>query len=133
MHYKIKEFQKYSDKRGDLIVFLRTSDLKKKQQRFGQIYFVTFKKKGVIRGNHYHKKWTEWFGIVEGKVAVTIEDIRTKERTSFILDSKKDKYHRLEIGPYIAHTFQSITASAALLNYADSEWSSKDSIYYKVK
>jgi len=133
MNYKIEKINKFSDKRGDLIVFLKYSDLKKSGKPFGQIYFVTFSKKGTIRGNHYHKKWTEWFGILAGKVEVYLEDIVTKERTTIILDYKLDKYERLCIGPGIAHTFKSLSKFAALLNYADSEWSKSDSIYYKLK
>lgn len=130
MDYKLEKFNKFNDKRGDLIVFLKNSEIPKEQREFGQIYFVTFDGKGVIRGSHYHKKWTEWFGIVAGKLEVTLEDIKTKERKTFIFDSKEDKYARLVIGPYIAHSFKSMSKYAALLNYADSEWSEKDTFHY---
>ncbi len=132
MDYKIEKFQKFSDERGDLIVFLRESQLVDAKKKFGQIYFVTFNKKNIIRGNHYHKKWHEWFGIVTGKVHVYLKDVRTNRTKNFILDAKKDHYKRLEIGPYIAHAFKSISSQAALLNYADSEWYSQDSIHYKL-
>lgn len=130
MDYKIEQFNKFSDQRGELIVFLKKCELPSKKKTFGQIYFVTFSKKGTVRGNHYHKKWTEWFGIVEGKVEVILEDVKTKERSTFIFDSKEDKYVRLNIGPNIAHSFKSLSKYAALLNYADSEWSSNDTIHY---
>lgn len=130
MNCKIEKFNKFSDKRGELIVFLKKGELPNKKRTFGQIYFVTFSKKGIVRGNHYHKKWTEWFGIVEGKVEVVLEDVKTKERSTFIFDSKADKYVRLNIGPNIAHSFKSLSKYAALLNYADSEWSSNDTIHY---
>jgi len=130
MNYKIEQFNKYSDLRGDLIVFLKKSELPKGKQSFGQIYFVTFNKKGVVRGNHYHKKWSEWFGIVEGKVKVILEDVITKKRKTFIFDSKKDQYVRLNTCPNIAHSFKSLSDFAALLNYADSKWSNKDTFNY---
>ncbi len=126
MNYKIEKFTKFSDKRGDLIVFLKNSELKKTQKKFGQIYFVTFSNKGVVRGNHYHKKWREWFGIVHGKLEVALKDMITGEKTNFVLDSDQDKYLRLEIGPNIAHAFKSISETAALLNYANSPWSNDD-------
>lgn len=132
MDFKIQRFQKFSDSRGDLIVFLKDSQLTEAKKRFGQIYFVTFKKKGAVRGNHYHKKWHEWFGIVTGRLQVILEDVKTRERKKFVLDARKDQYVRLEVGPFIAHAFRSLTKYAALLNYADSEWYSKDSIYYKL-
>ena len=133
MDYKLIQFEKHSDNRGDLIVFLKQSQLSDERKKFGQIYFVTFKQKGIVRGNHYHKKWHEWFGIVAGKVAVTLKDVKTEKQNTLILDADNDKYIRLEIGPYIAHSIKSITKYAALLNYADSEWSQDDSISYQLE
>ncbi|MBI5122345.1 WxcM-like domain-containing protein [Candidatus Roizmanbacteria bacterium] len=132
MNYKITQFKKFDDDRGSLIVFLKESELDDAKKRFGQIYFVTFKKKGMIRGNHYHKKWSEWFGIINGRVEVILEDVRTKKRKQIILDAKKNQYMRLETGPYIAHTIKSLTQYASLLSYADAQWSRKDNYYYKL-
>lgn len=132
MDYQIKKFEKIVDKRGSLIIFLKKSDLDKHQHNFGQIYFVTFNKKGQVRGNHYHKKWHEWFGIVEGKVEVILENVKTKSRKIFILTSNRDKYVRLETGPFVAHAIKSLSNSASLLSYADSEWNSKDTFQYKL-
>ncbi len=132
MNYRLVKFQKFSDNRGDLIVFLKKSELQKYHKQFGQIYFVTFNKKGIVRGNHFHKKWYEWFGIVAGRLEVTLEDVKNKKRKKIILDAKTDRYMRLEIGPNIAHAFKSVSSYAALLNYANSEWYAKDSIHYKL-
>lgn len=131
MNYKIEKYKKFDDDRGSLIVFLKESELDKKKKKFGQIYFVTFTKKGVVRGNHYHKKWHEWFGIVAGKLEVTLVDVKTKEKVVFILDANHGNYVRLEISPYIAHSFKSLTKYSALLNYANGEWSKKDDFDYK--
>ena len=132
MDYKLQKYKKYSDSRGDLIVFLRESELDNAFKKFGQIYLVTFKDKGVVRGNHYHKKWHEWFGIIAGRVKLVLEDTRTGERNEMTLSTNTHKYYRLEIGPYIAHAFKSLTKYAALVNYADSEWSEKDSYSKKI-
>lgn len=132
MDCRISLFEKHNDKRGDLVVFLKNLDLKKGKTKFGQIYFVTFNKKGIVRGNHYHKKWREWFGIVEGKVQILLEDIRTNEKKTFILNSKGRKYQRLEVGPYVAHTIRSIASYSSIINYADDIWSKKDTYYYKL-
>ncbi len=132
MDYKITKFKRIKDRRGDLIVFLKEHELKSAKKKFGQIYFVTFKKKGSVRGNHYHKKWHEWFGIIEGKVQVVIEDVRTKRRKQIILNAKKDRYTRIETGPYTAHAIKSLTKKASLLSYADSEWNNKDTHPYKI-
>lgn len=126
MDYRIEHFEKFNDERGQLIVFLRNRDLNQNQKEFGQIYFVTFEKKGTIRANHYHKKFREWFGVVNGKVEVTLVDVKTKERKGFILDGDSKKYVRLEIGPNIAHGFKSISDKVSLLNYTDMEWMAGD-------
>ncbi len=126
MDFKIERFNAYDDKRGRIVVFLRNRDLGKKVKKFGQIYFVTFERKGIVRGNHYHKKIREWFGIVNGKVKVVLVDINTNERKEMILNANSKKYLRLEIGPNIAHGFKSLSESVSLLNYTDKEWEATD-------
>jgi len=132
MDYKLTETEKYDDERGKLVVFLKNRNLKKSDKEFGQVYFITFSRKGIVRGNHYHKRWREWFGIVDGRVKIMLEDVRTKEHIRLILSANDQNYSRLEIGPYIAHTFKSLTNNAILLNYADKEWFSKDTFPYKL-
>ena len=126
MDYQISKVKKFRDHRGDLIVFLAAKDLSARRRVFGQIYFITFDGKGVVRGNHYHKEWREWFGIVTGAVRVTLEDMRTGEKKSLVLSADHRYFNRLEIGPYVAHAFKSLTPVAALLNYGDEQWSAND-------
>lgn len=130
--FAISKFRSRSDKRGKLIVFLTSSELLPKHKSFGQIYFVTFSKKGVVRGNHYHKKWNEWFGITEGKVLVVVKDLKTGVRRQVTLTATKDKYTRIQTGPYVAHAIKSLSKRAVLLSYADSEWDPKDTHYCKL-
>jgi len=132
MNYKLTEFEKHSDQRGDLIVFLKESELDERHKQFGQIYFVTFETEGTVRGNHYHNEWREWFGVVSGSIEVFLEDVTSKERIKLVLNAKKNKYTRLEIGPHIAHTFRSLSKYAALVNYANSEWNKEDTIAYNI-
>lgn len=132
MDFKLDKFETYDDERGRLVVFLKESELDLEMKKFGQVYFVTFEKTGIIRGNHYHKKWHEWFGVVGGKVEVILEDINTKEQKKFILDSSEDHYSRLKIGPNIAHTFKSLTDDVFLLNYANGMWHPYDTFEYKL-
>lgn len=126
MDYKVDFIEKHDDERGRLVVFLKNADLNDCFKTFGQIYFVTFNKIGIIRGNHYHKKWREWFGVVDGKVDVMLKDILTGEVVNLIIDGSDDKYTRLEIGPNVAHAFRSLSETASLLNYTDTEWSDGD-------
>lgn len=126
MNIKISKFEKHNDNRGQLVVFLKNKDLDNNQQTFGQIYFVTFEKENIIRGNHYHKNWREWFGVVTGKLKVVLKDMKTGEVVTMILDGDSTDYVRLEVGPNIAHAFTNLTPKASLLNYTDEEWSPDD-------
>ena len=126
MDYKIENFEKFNDQRGELVVFLRNRNLEKTYKEFGQIYFVTFNRKGVIRANHYHRKMREWFGVIIGKVKVILVDIKTNESRKFILDGDSKRYVRLEIGPNVAHGFKSMSDGVSLLNYTNKEWLVKD-------
>lgn len=132
MDYTIDHFEKFNDERGQLVVFLKNRNLKNNLKKFGQIYFVTFDKKGVVRGNHYHKKLREWFGVVTGRLEVVLKDIKTGKTKTFIFDGNSNKYVRLEIGPNVAHAFRNISPKASLINYTDKEWSSEDSFPYIV-
>jgi len=132
MDCKIETIRKHPDERGELVVFLRKRELEQARQAFGQIYFITFEGAGTVRGNHYHKRWREWFGIVHGEVRAELEDIVTKEKRSCVLSAGHSAYTRLEIGPNIAHAFRCLSPSAALLNYADAEWTAEDRFDYQL-
>lgn len=129
MDYKVNKFEKFNDDRGQLVVFLKNSNLHKKQKKFGQIYFITFNKRGVIRGNHYHKQWREWFGVVQGKLKVELKNVNNRKTKKLILDGNKNYYIRLEVGPNIIHKFTSLTSKASLLNYTSTEWTPDDTFY----
>lgn len=126
MDYRLDRISKFNDQRGQLVVFLKNHELAKSYKEFGQIYFVTFDGKGVIRGNHYHKRWREWFGVVNGRLEVLLQDLASSELVKLELNGDLDDYVRLEIGPDIVHAFRSLTTTASLLNYTDKEWSSDD-------
>ncbi len=119
MDYKIIFCEKHIDERGFLVEFLKQTELLEKNKTFGQIYFVTFEKPNVVRGNHYHKKTQEWFGVAYGKLEVVLEDVNTKERLTLILDSEDKKFVRLYIGPYVAHAFRNLSERAVLLDYTN--------------
>lgn len=124
--YKIIHSKKYIDDRGYLVEFLKNCELTGDDQFFGQIYFVTFEKPHQVRGNHYHTKFSEWFGVAYGTLKVVLEDVRTKENTSFVLSSDDKSFIRLNIGPYTAHAFQNLTPTAVLLDYCNKEYNTEN-------
>lgn len=134
MEYEFKKIKKHIDERGYLVEFLKNSEILNGFKEFGQIYYVTFDKEGIIRGNHYHIHKHEWFGVVFGKVQIDIEDISTKERKSFIINSDEDSFTRLGIGPSVAHAVKSLSGYAILIDYFTGEYNREnpDSFKYKV-
>ncbi len=122
MDFEIMHLTKHNDPRGYLVEFLKNSELSAPNKNFGQIYFVTFNKKNVIRGNHYHKETEEWFGVLSGSVLVVLEDVNTKERKTFELHYDETEFVRLKIGIEIAHAFKSLSNAVILLDYANRQY-----------
>jgi len=123
MNYKLVKHKKWIDERGYLAEFLTKNELKK-GAKFGHIYFVTFSRPGIVRGNHYHSHKEEHFGLAMGKVRIVIKDIKTNKRKSFILDAQKHQFTRLQIGPNIAHAVESLSDKAILIDYFSSWYDS---------
>ncbi len=126
MDYKVTQCLKHTDPRGYLVEFLKHSELPAGMEPFGQIYFVTFEKPNQLRGNHYHTRFSEWFGVAHGTLQVILEDVKTKERIEFILSSDDKTFTRLTIGPGIAHVFKNLTPTAVLLDYTNQQYNEKD-------
>jgi dTDP-4-dehydrorhamnose 3,5-epimerase-like enzyme len=126
MKYDLKQCVKHTDERGFLVEFLRRDELTEDLRAFGQIYFVTFERPGQVRGNHYHKRGYEWFGVAFGTLEVVLEDVRTKERVEFTLRGDDQLFQRLAIGPYIAHAFRNITPTAILIDYTSEPFARDD-------
>ena len=76
----------FSDNRGDLVQLIH--------QGYRQINVIT-SKKGVVRGGHYHKKNSEAFYIVSGKLELTVDG----ETSSF----QTGDFFGIE--PYDKHSF----------------------------
>lgn len=132
MDFDIEEVETHNDNRGKLIIFLERNNLPENLKSFGEVFYITFAKKGVVRANHYHKNWQEWFVVVSGKLKVVLEDIRTKKRYSTILKSSHKQIVRIRVGPYVAHAFKSLTKSAYLLNYSTHIWKKDDVFKYNL-
>jgi dTDP-4-dehydrorhamnose 3,5-epimerase-like enzyme len=120
--FQVTESVKHTDPRGYLVEFLRGREIPEPNRPFGQIYFVTFERPGQVRGNHYHTRGIEWFGVAHGDLEVVLEDVRTKERAHFNLSADDKSFTRLTVGPYIAHAFRNLSPTAVLLDYCTEEF-----------
>ena len=117
--YKTKKATRRRDSRGFLLDFLKRDELEKGDRTIGQIYLVTFEKKGVVRGNHFHKTKKEWFVAIKGKLKVVLENIKTKEKAEFVLNGDSDDYERVYVDKNIAHSFKSLSDEAMMINYCN--------------
>jgi len=113
--YKMKELEIHSDNRGWLVELLKANQLEKPVK---QIHIASIKP-GCVRGNHYHSKRIEWFFIVAGKVELSLQDIKTKEKICFRLSSKKPKV--VTIFPNISHVVKNIGKEIVYLVSAQSD------------
>jgi len=134
MDYEISYCEKHTDDRGYLVEFLKNPEIPEEYKNFGQVYFVTFQKPGVVRGNHYHTRFYEWFGVAQGVLEVFLADVNTGEKVNFVLSGEDNKFTRLHIGPYVAHAFRNTSKSAVLIDYCNAVYDPGDSDrnYFKV-
>lgn len=93
-------------------------------------YTVTFKEKGNVAGNHFHKKKKEIFFPLLGKFTVVLEDIQTKEREEHQLDSES---HQAMYVPFpVAHAVRNDTDFGILFVVASSPNIEGDEYEYKL-
>jgi len=123
MNIKIKEIEKKSDERGWLFEFLHMDEVDRKT---GQFYTYSIKP-GFVRGNHYHARKNECFGIVKGKVTIILQDLKTKEKKDVILEDGKDKTKILFVPKNIIHAIKNTgKEEAIMIAYIDEIFNSED-------
>ena len=103
---KVKKLKLIKDERGFLMEMLRSDD--EIFKKFGQVY-LTAVHPGYLKGWHYHKKQTDNFVCVKGKVRVGLYDKREGSKTKgnvqeFILGF--DDPILLQIPPGVLHGFE---------------------------
>ena len=100
MDYKITELKKNIDDRGWLAEVIREDII----GEFKQVYVATMKK-GVTRGNHYHKNRREWFCVIKGIARMTLW-VEGGVTTEIIMDEKELRL--IEVPPLAWHKLENI-------------------------
>lgn len=103
MNIAIKKLNVKKDKRGWLAEIMRPEDIG--EAGFGQI-LVTTAGKEEIKGNHYHKRKTEWYCVIRGKAMLTITDNKTKEQKKIFMGD--DNMVLVTIPPQHFHAIKNI-------------------------
>lgn len=134
MQYAIEPCSFFKDSRGILVEFINELDLEKNHLPFGQVYYLSFEGKGIVRGNHYHLHSSEAFCVVYGEVEIIIEDIETKERISKVLKANNMEVFKIYIGPKVAHVIKSLSDFAMLISYSSVVYdpNDEDKYFYEI-
>ena len=110
----------HKDHRGFLLRLVRKEHVV--DRIFGDSYIVS-SIPGVVRGNHFHKRTTEWFCLIKGKGCL---GLKKGEQVDFInLDDKNFKL--IEIPPGIAHAIKNTGDEVMIFfAYADERFNPDD-------
>ncbi len=85
MKIVVKELIAKSDERGDVVEIFRPELVGSKEN--GQVTFVSTLP-GKTRGNHFHKRKTEWYCVMYGEAIIAIENNKTKEKKEISVNGK---------------------------------------------
>jgi dTDP-4-dehydrorhamnose 3,5-epimerase len=95
--------RRYEDARGWLMEIRRESQLPKRSRQTN----VSFSRRGVIRGLHWHERQDDLFTCLQGMARVVVLDRETGE--TFTLDVGDDNPVALYIPGTLAHGFEALT------------------------
>ncbi|MEK6715240.1 MAG: dTDP-4-dehydrorhamnose 3,5-epimerase family protein [Candidatus Omnitrophota bacterium] len=103
---KVKNLKVIADERGKLMEILRSDE--QIFLKFGQVYMTTAKPQAV-KAWHHHKKQTDSFTCVYGKIKLVLYDARHSSKTykeinEFILSLEEPKL--VQIPPEVLHGFK---------------------------
>jgi dTDP-4-dehydrorhamnose 3,5-epimerase len=101
---QVVPLRKFEDERGWLLELRRESRMPKPTKQTN----VSFSRKGVIRGLHYHERGQDdLFVCLQGMARVVVLDRASGER--FTMDIGDDNPVALYIPGYLAHGFEALT------------------------
>ena len=124
---KIKKLKVIEDDRGRLMEILRCDDSIFK--KFGQAYMTTAKP-GFVKAWHYHKKQTDSFTCVKGRMRLVLYDGRKGSKTKGELQEfviSPDNPLLVQIPPFVYHGFESAdNEEAVAVNVPDFSYNHKE-------
>ena len=110
MKLTVKKLTVKKDERGWLAEIVRPGDVGKGS--FGQI-LVTTAGLGQIKGNHFHKRKTEWYCVIQGTGALTIINNETRKKSEVTMGD--DNLVLVKIPPHHFHTIKNVGEKEMLL------------------
>lgn len=129
----VKKLKLIADERGRLMEILRSDDAIFK--KFGQAYITTAYPK-VVKAWHYHKKQTDSFACVKGRIRLVLFDRRRKsptygETNEFFLSLEEARL--VQIPPMVLHGFKCISKEEAMvINIPSRQYNRKNPDEYRI-
>jgi len=115
MKLPLKKIKVKRDTRGWFAEIIRPEDIH--NPNFGQVSISTALP-GETKGNHYHKRKTEWYCVIQGKGLLTLVNNSTKERIQHKMS--EENMALIEIPPNYFHAISNIgNKKMYLLIYID--------------
>lgn len=127
MSITIKSLDVKKDGRGWLSEIIRSEDVDHK--KFGQV-LITAANPGETKGNHYHKRKTEWYCVIKGKGIVTIINRNNKEKKE--IETGEENMALIKIPVNYFHRIKNIgEEEMLLLAYTDEVFNRNDPDSYE--
>jgi len=92
---------------------------------FGLIYITQAANPGVIKGNHYHRRKTEWFCLIKGRADLFLRPVKGGDARK--VELADDRLRMVKIPPGIVHAFRNTgSGEMILLAYISEEFNPDD-------
>jgi len=132
---KVKRLDVRADERGRLMEIFRVSET---GARPLQVYLTTAYE-GVVKDKerfHMHKKQTDFFCCIKGKIKLVLVDIREKSRTKGEINEfeiGEDNFCIVTIPKGVLHAFKSLEGEAFIINCIDREYNRKNPDEFRIE
>ena len=117
---KIFNFKKFTKKNGTLLPITFNNKFPIKVKRI----FIIYGKKKYLRGDHAHKKCSQVFFPIKGKIKINMKYKKTKKSINLTHNNSK----ALLVPPRIWISVESLNSNSAVLVLTDYEYDVKDYI-----
>ncbi len=131
----VKTLKVIPDDRGRLMEILRVSQTGVQPQ---QVYLTTAYE-GVVKDKtnfHMHKKQTDFFCCVKGRIKLVLVDLRQQSKTNGRIDELEigeENFCLVIIPKEVLHAFKSLKGEAIIINCIDNEYNRQDPDEIRVK
>lgn len=117
----IKKLNVKSDERGWLAEIATQNEV----SGLPGLILVTTAHPGQTKGNHYHKRKTEWYCVLQGRGLLIIRDLSSQEKTE--LEIGENNMVLVKISPNYLHSITNIGENEMiLLSYVDEPFNEED-------